>query len=256
MAEAMPRTAETPALEATDLNKAFGALTATDHLSISLAPGLCHGLIGPNGAGKTTAINLLSGSLSADSGTIRLFGEDVTALSQVKRARKGLQRSHQITSLFADFTTLENVALAVQAGEKHAFRFWQPAMKDPSLTEPAEAALVQVGLKDRLHLRAGDLAHGEQRQLELAMVLATKPRVILLDEPMAGMGVAESRRMIEVLEPLKGDLTLLLVEHDMDVVFQLADVITVLVKGHAIASAPPAEIRADEAVRRAYLGDY
>lgn len=256
MAEARAHSPTTPALEATDLNKAFGALTATDHLSITLEPGICHGLIGPNGAGKTTAINLLSGSLPADSGSIRYFGEDITRLSQVKRARIGLQRSHQITSLFADFTALENVALAVQAREKHAFRFWQPAMKDAGLIEPAEAVLVQVGLQDRLNVRAGDLAHGEQRQLELAMVLATKPRVILLDEPMAGMGVAESRRMIEVLEPLKGDLTLLLVEHDMDVVFQLADVITVLVKGHAIASAAPAEIRADEGVRRAYLGDY
>ncbi|MBN42864.1 MAG: ABC transporter ATP-binding protein [Alphaproteobacteria bacterium] len=243
------------ALEARELNKSFGGLTATDNLSIEVARGEIHAVIGPNGAGKTTFVNVLSGLLKPDSGEILFAGRDVTLLSAAARVRQGLARSFQITSIFRDFTTLENVMLSVQAGQGHSFRFWAPTARDKSLREPAVDLLERVGLGDRVDVTAGNLAHGEQRQLEIAISLATNPSFLLLDEPMAGMGPEESQGMIDFLKVLKGSYTMLLVEHDMDAVFALADRITVLVYGKAIATGTPDEIRNDAAVRAAYLGE-
>ena len=244
-----------PLLSTDSLVKRFGGLAATDGLSLSVAEGELHALIGPNGAGKTTLIGQLSGELTPDSGTIRFDGRDVTRLPVHKRARRGLARSFQITSIFPSFTALDNVALAVQAHAGHSFRFWRDAGRDRRLTDPARAVLERVGLGARADTRADALAHGEKRQLELAMALATGPRLLLLDEPMAGMGPEDSARMVELLQELKGGVTILLVEHDMDAVFALADRITVLVRGKDLASGTPAEIRNDPAVREAYLGD-
>ena len=245
-----------PILQVSGLTKAFGALRASDDLSLAVDRGTIHALIGPNGAGKTTAINQLSGETRSDSGRIRFRGEDVTRLPVHRRARLGLQRSYQITSLFPAFSAEDNVAMAIQARSGHSFGFWKPARRDPALREPARKVLARVGLGAKADIPVSGLAHGEQRQLEIAMALATEPSMLLLDEPMAGMGQSETRAMMDILRPLKGDITILLVEHDMDVVFALADVITVLVKGHAIATGTPADIRADEGVRQAYLGDY
>lgn len=245
-----------PILEVIGLTKCFGAVTASDGLTFSVKRGSIHALIGPNGAGKTTTVAQLSGELKSDAGRIRFDGRDVTRWPTYRRARAGLQRSYQITSVFPGFTALDNVALAIQAQRKHSFRFWGDARRDDTLRAPARAVLERVGLGDRRDVKVTDLAHGEQRQLEIAMVLATGPTMLLLDEPMAGMGQSESRRMMETLEPLKGEVTILLIEHDMDVVFALADVITVLVKGRPVASGTPEEIRADTEVRRAYLGNY
>ncbi|WP_353857885.1 ABC transporter ATP-binding protein [Azospirillum formosense] len=244
-----------PLLSTDSLVKRFGGLAATDGLSLSVAEGELHALIGPNGAGKTTLIGQLSGELTPNSGTIRFDGRDVTRLPVHKRARRGLARSFQITSIFPSFTALDNVALAVQAHAGHSFRFWRDAGRDRRLTDPARAVLERVGLGARADTRADALAHGEKRQLELAMALATGPRLLLLDEPMAGMGPEDSARMVELLQELKGGVTILLVEHDMDAVFALADRITVLVRGKDLASGTPAEIRNDPAVREAYLGD-
>lgn len=246
--------AEIP-LEARGLQKSFGGLTATDNLSLSAARGEIHAVIGPNGAGKTTFVNLLSGILKPDGGEILFEGRDITRLSAPARVNQGLARSFQITSIFRDFTVLENVMLSVQAGQGHSFRFWRPAAKDESLRGPARELLERVGLGDRIDVVAGNLAHGEQRQLEIAISLATNPTFLLLDEPMAGMGPEESQGMIDFLKALKGDYTMLLIEHDMDAVFALADRITVLVYGKAIATGTPGEIRNDPAVRAAYLGD-
>ena len=244
-----------PALEARTLRKSFGGLTATDNLSLEVAAGEIHAVIGPNGAGKTTFVNLLSGLMKPDAGDILFEGRDITRLSAPARVKQGLVRSFQITSIFRDFTVLENVMLSVQAGQGHSFRFWAPAAKDESLRGPARELLEKVGLGDRIDVVAGNLAHGEQRQLEIAISLATHPRLLLLDEPMAGMGPEESQGMIEFLKALKGEYTMLLIEHDMDAVFALADRITVLVYGKAIATGTPDEIRGDAAVRAAYLGD-
>ncbi|MBK3776869.1 ATP-binding cassette domain-containing protein [Azospirillum brasilense] len=244
-----------PLLSTNSLVKRFGGLAATDGLSLSVAEGELHALIGPNGAGKTTLIGQLSGELTPDSGTILFDGRDVTRLPVHKRAQRGLARSFQITSIFPSFTALDNVALAVQAHAGHSFRFWRDAGRDRRLTDPARAVLERVGLGARADTRADALAHGEKRQLELAMALATGPRLLLLDEPMAGMGPEDSARMVELLQELKGGVTILLVEHDMDAVFALADRITVLVRGKDLASGTPAEIRNDPAVREAYLGD-
>jgi branched-chain amino acid transport system ATP-binding protein len=237
------------------LRKSFGALKATDDLNLEVEKGTIHALSGPNGAGKTTAINQLSGEMLADSGTITFDGQDVTNWPIYKRAQFGLQRSYQITSLFPEFTALDNVAIAIQATDGHSFRFWGKAREDKSLIDPAMEVLKQVGLDHLAHTPVTDLAHGQQRQVELAMTLATHPKMLLLDEPMAGMGQRESLDMMEVLRPLKGKITVLLVEHDMDVVFALADKISVLVRGHNIVTGTPDEIRANEEVRIAYLGD-
>jgi branched-chain amino acid transport system ATP-binding protein len=212
-------------------------------------------IIGPNGAGKTTLIGQLAGNLRPDAGRIRFAGEDVTALSAPRRARKGFARSFQITSVFPEFTALQNVALAVQAHAGHSFRFWRPALQDPALLEPARQVLREVGLQDRLNTVAANMSHGEHRQLEVAMALATRPRLLLLDEPMAGMGIDESQRMIGLLGTLKRRQTMILVEHDMDAVFRLADRIAVLVYGRVIATGLPEDIKLNPDVRKAYLGE-
>ncbi len=244
-----------PLLSVKGLSKHFGGVVAADDLSLDVVPGEIHAVIGPNGAGKTTMLNLLSGQLKPDGGTIRFAGSDIARLSPAGRSHLGLARSFQITSIFRDFSVLDNVALAIQAHDGHAFRFWRAARTDERLQGPAARVLDQVGLGGRSNVLAGNLAHGEQRQLEIAMALATGPRLVLLDEPMAGMGLEESNRMVQLLRSLKGEYAMLLVEHDMDAVFALADRITVLVYGRAIASGPPEQIRADQNVRDAYLGD-
>lgn len=244
-----------PMLQVTGLRKSFGGLVATDSVSLDVAADEVHAVIGPNGAGKTTFIGQLSGDLRPDDGSIHFRGADITRLSTPQRAQRGLARSFQITSIFRDVTAADNVALAVQAHDGHSFRFWGKARQDPKLREPARAALQRVGLVDRATVVAGELAHGEQRQLELAMAIATEPALLLLDEPMAGMGTEESARMVELLQELKGKVAILLVEHDMDAVFALADRITVLVRGRAIATGTPQQIRDDEQVRQAYLGE-
>ena len=242
-------------LEVRELRKAFGALAATDGVSLDLREGETHAIIGPNGAGKTTLIGQLAGNLKPDAGQIRFAGEDVTALSAPARARKGFARSFQITSIYREFTALDNVALAVQAHAGHSFRFWRPAREEAALRKPAQAVLDEVGLGARAGVLAANLAHGEQRQLEVAMALATRPRLLLLDEPVAGMGLDESQRMVQFLSSLKGRRSIILVEHDMDAVFTLADRISVLVYGRIIASGTPEEVRANVEVRRAYLGE-
>jgi branched-chain amino acid transport system ATP-binding protein len=236
------------------LSKAFGALKATDRVDLEVQEGETLAIIGPNGAGKTTLISQLAGNLRPDAGSIRFAGEDVTALPAPRRARRGFARSFQITSVFAEFTALQNVALAVQAHAGHSFRFWRAVHEDATLTGPAREFLTQVGLQSRAQVAAANLSHGEHRQLEVAMALATRPRLLLLDEPMAGMGIDESQRMIELLATLKRRQTMILVEHDMDAVFKLADRIAVLVYGRIVATGLPEEIRANAEVRRAYLG--
>jgi branched-chain amino acid transport system ATP-binding protein len=244
-----------PLLETRRLRKNFGALVATDAVDFSVHAGETHAVIGPNGAGKTTFIKQLSGELRPDAGQIHFAGEDITRLAWSKRSHRGLARSFQITSIYRDFSALDNVALAVQAHAGHSFRFWRPARAEEALTGPAFQFLRQVNLHERANTLAAELSHGEQRQLEVAMVLATRPRLMLLDEPVAGMGTDESQRMIEFLGSLRGNTTMVLVEHDMDAVFTLADRISVLVYGRIIATGTPAEIRANAEVRAAYLGE-
>ena len=242
-------------LEVRGLIKNFGALRATDGIDFDVAEGETHAVIGPNGAGKTTFISQLAGNLRPDAGSVRFAGADITTLSAPRRARMGLARSFQITSVYPEFSALDNVALAVQARSGHSFGFWRAARGDPALVEPAERVLEEVGLLPRKHVLAANLAHGEQRQLEVAMALATGPRLLLLDEPMAGMGTEESQRMIALLQKLKQKKTIILVEHDMDAVFRLADRISVLVYGRVIATDVPEKIKLNEEVRKAYLGE-
>ena len=244
-----------PLLSVRGLRKRFGGLVATDGVDLDVAEGETLAVIGPNGAGKTTLIAQLSGDLAPDAGTIRFAGEDVTALPAPARSRRGFARSFQITSIFREFSALDNVALAVQAHAGHSFRFWRRAREERALREPARAVLAQVGLATRADVEAGALAHGEQRQLEIAMALATRPRLLLLDEPVAGMGTDESQRMVALLRTLRGRHTIVLVEHDMDVVFALADRISVMVYGRVIATGAPEAIRGNAEVRRAYLGE-
>ncbi len=244
-----------PLLVANNLNKRFGAIVATQDFSIELQAGEIHALIGPNGAGKTTVLAQLAGEMSPDSGSIRFGGRDITRLSTPARTRLGLARSFQIIALFPEFTVEDNVALAIQAHVSHSFRFWRRARDDAELREPARRILARLGLTPQADTLARNLAHGEQRQLEVAMALAGHPRLLLLDEPMAGMGPGGSRRMAELLSGLKGEVAILLVEHDMDAVFALADRLSVLVYGEVIATGAPELIRADPAVRRAYLGE-
>ena len=244
-----------PLLFTKSLVKRFGGLLATDSVSIDVQPGEIHALIGPNGAGKTTLVSQLTGNLKPDSGTIHFAGRDVTQLAMHARVRLGMARSFQITAVLREFTALDNVALAVQGHAGHSFRFRADARRDERLRGPARAGLEAVGLADRADVPAAALSHGEQRQLEIAMALAGDPRLLLLDEPMAGMGVEDSQRLVGFLQALKGQRAMLLIEHDMDAVFQLADRITVLVYGRAIATGTPAEIRANADVRRAYLGE-
>jgi len=244
-----------PLLQVAGLTKRFGGVIAADAIALDIAAGECHAVIGPNGAGKTTLIGLLAGELAAERGSIRFDGRDITTLAVHSRSQLGLARSFQITSLFADFSALDNVALAVQAHAGHSFHFWKDARGEAALREPAMQALEAVGLAARAEARVDRLSHGEQRQLEIAVALATKPRLLLLDEPMAGLGPDESARMVAMLRRLKGDITMLLIEHDMETVFALADRITVLVYGRVIASGDPLAVRADAAVREAYLGE-
>jgi branched-chain amino acid transport system ATP-binding protein len=244
-----------PLLRVQRLFKRFGGVSATDDLSLDVVPGEIHALIGPNGAGKTTFIGQLMGEIRPDSGAIRFDGADIGALSTPKRVRAGIARTFQITQLLADQTALDNVALAVQAGQGHSFRFLKSAASDASLRAPAREYLDAAGLGERADVLVSQLSHGEHKQLELAVALATKPRLLLLDEPMAGLGASESRAMVAALKRMKGSVSILLVEHDMDAVFALADRISVLVYGRIIASGAPADIQADAQVRAAYLGE-
>jgi len=242
-------------LQIDGLSKRFGGVVASDEISLSVPQGELHAIIGPNGAGKTTLIGQLSGEIVPDAGRMHFDGQDITELPVHSRSLLGLARSFQITSLFADFTALENVALAVQAHAGHSFRFWRPARMEPELREPARVALERVGLSHRANTMLAAMSHGEHRQLELAIALASQPSMLLLDEPMAGLGPDESARMVKTLRELKRELTILLIEHDMAAVFALADRITVLVYGRVIASGDPASIRANAEVRQAYLGE-
>lgn len=242
------------ALEANQLVKRFGGLIAVSEVSLSVRAGEIHAVIGPNGAGKSTLVNLLSGDLSATSGSIRVGGRDVTALNPQKRALAGLGRSYQKTTVFANSTVFENARLAAQAHGGRALRMMGSIADHADINARAHAALDQVGLSHRAPLKACLMSHGEQRQLEIAMVLATDPRIILLDEPLAGMGQAEALRMIALIRSLKNGRAVLLVEHDMDAVFALADQLTVMADGRVIGSGAPADVRANAAVRKAYLG--
>jgi branched-chain amino acid transport system ATP-binding protein len=242
-------------LRVENLAKRFGGIVATDDLVLNIPEGELHAVIGPNGAGKTTLIAQLSGQLTPDSGRIHFAGSDITAEPMYASNALGLARSFQITSLFLDLSVLDNVALAVQARAGHSFHFWHNARREPELRNPARTALARVGLGARADLPASALSHGEHRQLELAMALASRPRMLLLDEPMAGLGPEESARMVTMLRELKKELTILLVEHDMEAVFALADRITVLVYGRVIASGKPEDIRNNAQVRDAYLGE-
>ena len=244
-----------PILEVLGLRKRFGGLAVTDDVSFAVAPGGIHAVIGPNGAGKTTLIHQLSGTLRPDAGVVRFAGREVTALPLHRRARLGLARSFQITSVIPGFSVLENAALAVQARSGSSFRFLWRAAAEARLNEQAMAALDQVGLAGRAAAPAGSLSHGEKRQLELAIALAMAPRLLLLDEPLAGAGPEETARLIDILLGLKRRYAILLVEHDMQAVFALADRISVLVYGRVFATDAPAAIRADPAVRAAYLGE-
>ncbi len=244
-----------PLLRVENLVRRFGGIVATDKLSLDVSRGELHAIIGPNGAGKTTLISQLTGQLRPSAGTIGFAGRDITQLPAWRRSQLGLARSFQITSLLPDFTAADNVALAAQARDGHSFRFWGNARKEKPLREAARSALARVGLEQRADVVVSKLSHGEQRELELAVALATKPQLLLLDEPMAGLGATELARMVKLLSELRREVTIILVEHDMDAVFALADRITVLVYGRVIASDVPAAIRSNEEVRRAYLGD-
>jgi branched-chain amino acid transport system ATP-binding protein len=244
-----------PLLRVENLVRRFGGIVATDNLSLDVAQGELHAIIGPNGAGKTTLIGQLTGQLLPNSGSIHFAGRDITAMPAYRRSALGLARSFQITSLLPDFSAADNVALAAQAHDGHSFYFWGDARKEKHLRDKALSALTRVGLAHRADVVVSQLSHGEQRELELAVALATSPQLLLLDEPMAGLGNTESARMVTLLQELRREVTIVLVEHDMEAVFALADRITVLVYGRVIASGEPAAIRQNEEVRRAYLGD-
>jgi branched-chain amino acid transport system ATP-binding protein len=244
-----------PLLRLQGVVKRFGGLTATDHATLDVLTGEVHALIGPNGAGKTTLIHQISGALAPDAGRIEFDGRDVTGWPMDQRVLGGLARSYQITSIFRRLSVLDNLALAVQARSGSSLRLWARAREERERYEQAAAVAQRVGLGARLGALAGALAHGEQRQLEVGLALATRPKLLLLDEPMAGMGPEESERMVHLLQSLRGELTLLLVEHDMDAVFRLADRISTLVSGRIIASGSPQDIRDHPEVKRAYLGD-
>jgi branched-chain amino acid transport system ATP-binding protein len=237
------------------ISKRFGGLVATDSVTLEVAQGEVHALIGPNGAGKTTLIGQISGSLSPDEGEIFFEGQNITRLRQHARVAAGLARSYQITSIFRSFTVLDNLALAVQARSGSSFSFWRPVHKETALFDEARAIADEIGLGSKINSTAGNLSHGEQRALEVGLALATQPKLVLLDEPMAGMGLEESQRMIELIARIRSRVTVLLVEHDMDAVFRLADRISVLVAGRIIATDRPEAIKSNAQVRQAYLGD-
>jgi branched-chain amino acid transport system ATP-binding protein len=244
-----------PLLSVRGLRKRFGGLIATDNVDLDVVEGEIHALIGPNGAGKTTLLTQLFGELSHDEGEIRLEGEPIDALATPQRVQRGLARTFQINQLLPDFSMLDNVALAVQARQGHSFHFFADARRDNGLRQRAREHLTTAGLAHRAEVKVADLSHGEQKQLEFAIALACEPRLLLLDEPMAGLGHAESEQMVAMLSALKGRVTMLLVEHDMDAVFALADRISVLVYGRIIATGTAQEIRDNADVRTAYLGE-
>jgi branched-chain amino acid transport system ATP-binding protein len=237
------------------LSKRFGGVVAVDRVDLELAAGEVHALIGPNGAGKTTLIHQISGSLACDQGQIIFLGNDLTKTKAHERVRAGLARSYQITSIFRRFSVLDNLALAVQARSGSSFSFWRPVAAEAALFDEARRIASQINLAEKLSAVAATLSHGEQRALEVGLALATRPKLVLLDEPMAGMGPEESKRMIELVGRIRAEVTVLLVEHDMDAVFALADRISVMVNGRLVATGAPEAIRANEEVRRAYLGD-
>ena len=241
-------------LNISNLSKTFGGVVATDHLNLEIKHGELHAIIGPNGAGKTTLLAQLSGETLPDSGDIIFREENITALPPFKRSRLGIARSFQITSLMLEMDVIDNITLATLAQDNHSYKFWKPARDDIDLQKSALNALKEIGLEKRAFEKVGNLSHGEHRQLEIAMALATQPHLLLLDEPMAGMGTEEGRKILKILQKLKKRKTILLIEHDMDVVFALADRITVLVYGRVIASGSPKSIKEDEKVREAYLG--
>jgi branched-chain amino acid transport system ATP-binding protein len=245
----------TTLLRTESLVKRYGGILVTDHVSLDIPAGELHAVIGPNGAGKTTLINQLSGELASNQGKVLFSGADLTALPIHRRARLGLLRSYQITSIFEEFTVRENAVLSAMGAKEHAFRFWQPMMGRAERVRTADEALGAAGLASRADVPAADLAYGERRQLELAMALAAQPTFLLLDEPMAGMSVQESAAVVALLKELKGRYTILLIEHDMDAVFALADRITVLVYGKVMYTGTPDEIRNNPEVKAVYLGD-
>ena len=244
-----------PLLHVDNLVKRFGGLAATDHASLQVKRGKIHALIGPNGAGKTTLIHQISGALPPDEGRMVFDGADITHTAMHQRAQLGLVRSYQITSVFARLTVQDNLGLALQAVQGSSFRFWHAARGEQARYARVAEVAERVGLHAQLMQPAGALSHGEQRQLEVGLALASSPKLMLLDEPMAGMGPDESERMVQLLQSLRGDTTLLLVEHDMDAVFRLADTLSVLVSGQVIACGTAEQIKNDAAVKRAYLGD-
>jgi branched-chain amino acid transport system ATP-binding protein len=244
-----------PLLRVDNLVKRFGGLVATNNISFDVAEGELHALIGPNGAGKTTFIAQIAGELHPDSGSVHFDGTEISEWRTPARVRRGLARTFQITQLLPDYTALDNVALAVQVRRGHSYQFFADARKRTDIRDEGRQHLDRVGLGSRADIVVSELSHGEQKQLELAIALATRPLMMLLDEPMAGLGTAECARMIDLLKVLKTEITILLVEHDMDAVFALADRISVLVGGERIATGSADEIRANEAVRFAYLGE-
>ena len=243
-------------LRGKNLTRRWGGLVAVNNVSLNLERGSVHAVIGTNGAGKSTLINLLSGEFPPSSGEVELLGQDISQWPQPRRARAGLGRSYQRNTIYPSFTVLENCRLSAQAQHQQAWKFWRNAEADPVTQHIGHDAAVRVGLGDVLHRQAGFLSHGQKRQLEIAMCLATAPQVLLLDEPLAGMGAEETERMLTLLQELKQDHAILLVEHDMDAVFRIADCITVMVNGNVIASGTPDEVRNNPDVRSAYLGDH
>ena len=237
------------------LNKSYGGVKATDDLNLSIREGELHAIIGPNGAGKTTLISQLSGNVMPDSGTVLFAGRDITRMSEHQRPHLGMSRTYQITSLIRSMSVLDNLQLAIQAQAGHSFRFWSDVRKHQTVRDRAGSFAKEVGLEDQLHARVDNLAHGEQRRLEVAMALTSNSRLLLLDEPLAGLGGQEAAEMIDLLQSLKGQKTMLLIEHDMDAVFTLADRISVLVYGHIIATDQPEQIRLNVEVQQAYLGE-
>lgn len=241
-------------LEVRKLNKRFGGVVATDQLDLQIARGEIHALIGPNGAGKTTLVAQLSGQLPSDSGSVHFDGSDITHMATHLRAQRGLVRSFQITRLFKSMSVIDNVALAIQASLGHVFSAWRPVMQDTDSSESAMAILARLGLAEKHNWRIEQLSHGEQRALEVGMALAGKPKLVLLDEPLAGMGLQESEAMTQLIDSLRRDFSVLLIEHDVEAVFRLADTVSVLVNGRIVASGKPADVRVNPAVTAAYLG--
>jgi branched-chain amino acid transport system ATP-binding protein len=247
--------ASPPILELHNLVKRYGGLLATSNLNLTVERGEIHAIIGPNGAGKTTLIHQISGAVAPTSGSVRFDGRDITRLTMHERVARGLARSYQITNIFGNCTVRDNFALAIQARSGSSMRFWRPAIAEQALFDEAHSWAERVGLAGRLETVARNLSHGEQRQLEVGLALATRPKLLLLDEPMAGMGSEESSRMIPLIRSLTPQIAVVLIEHDMDAVFRLADRISVLVWGQIIASGTPDEIRNNSNVKQAYLGD-